>query len=49
MIIDTHCHIDLYQDPKSILELCESRKINVLSMTNLPSHFKMGLPFFFFF
>ncbi|PPZ90492.1 TatD family deoxyribonuclease [Cloacibacterium normanense] len=45
-MIDTHCHIDLYQNPKSILELCESKRINVLSMTNLPSHFKMGLPFF---
>jgi len=45
-MIDTHCHIDLYRNPKAILELCENKKIIVFSMTNLPSHFEIGLPFF---
>lgn len=45
-MLDTHCHIDLYKNPDAILDLCENRKIIVLSMTNLPSHFEMGLPFF---
>lgn len=45
-MLDTHCHIDLYKNPTSILDHCEKNKIVVLSMTNLPSHFEMGLPFF---
>lgn len=45
-MLDTHCHIDLYKDPKVILDICENRGITVFSMTNLPSHFEMGLPFF---
>jgi len=45
-MLDTHCHIDLYKNPKLILELCENKKIIVFSMTNLPSHFEMGFPFF---
>lgn len=45
-MLDTHCHIDLYKNPNNILELCENKKIIVFSMTNLPSHFEMGFPFF---
>ena len=45
-MIDTHCHIDLYKNPKVILDICEDKGIIVFSMTNLPSHFEMGLPFF---
>lgn len=46
MIIDTHCHIDLYKNPEKILSECESKGISVISMTNLPSHFERGFPFF---
>ena len=46
MIIDTHCHIDLYNNPEKILSECESKGISVISMTNLPSHFEQGFPFF---
>ena len=42
MIIDTHCHIDLYKNPKEVLKECEKAGITVLAMTNLPSHFAMG-------
>lgn len=45
-MIDTHCHIDLYKNPKDILDICENKGITVFSMTNLPSHFELGLPFF---
>lgn len=45
-MIDTHCHIDLYENPKVILDVTEFKKIIVFSMTNLPSHFEMGLPYF---
>lgn len=45
-MLDTHCHIDLYKNPISVLDTCEKNKIIVFSMTNLPSHFEMGLPFF---
>lgn len=45
-MIDAHCHIDLYENPQSVLQNCNNEGITVLSMTNLPSHFEMGLPFF---
>ncbi|MGE8429632.1 MAG: Qat anti-phage system TatD family nuclease QatD [Sphingobacterium sp.] len=41
-MIDTHCHIDLYNKPEHILYECEKAGITVLAMTNLPSHFEMG-------
>ncbi|MBB5620960.1 TatD DNase family protein [Pedobacter cryoconitis] len=43
-MIDTHCHIDLYSKPENILFECEKSGITVIAMTNLPSHFQMGLP-----
>ncbi|MFJ7761431.1 TatD family hydrolase, partial [Pedobacter suwonensis] len=42
MIIDTHCHIDLYPNPKQVLKDLVKNDITVLAMTNLPSHFEMG-------
>ncbi len=46
MIIDTHCHIDLYQNPRKVLQDCIKANISVLAMTNLPSHFEMGYAHF---
>lgn len=43
-MIDTHCHIDLYNEPEKILLECEKADMTVLAMTNLPSHFQMGHP-----
>lgn len=43
-MIDTHCHIDLYNKPENILIDCEKAGITVIAMTNLPSHFQMGYP-----
>ncbi|HEX5153626.1 MAG TPA: Qat anti-phage system TatD family nuclease QatD [Parafilimonas sp.] len=45
-MLDTHCHIDLYPNPKLILTECDKEGFPILSMTNLPSHFERGIPFF---
>lgn len=45
-MIDTHCHIDLYPNPNKILQVCVKADMTVLAMTNLPSHFEMGYPYF---
>ncbi|PYF74100.1 Qat anti-phage system TatD family nuclease QatD [Pedobacter nutrimenti] len=46
MIIDTHCHIDLYPNPRKVLQDSVKANITVLAMTNLPSHFEMGYSHF---
>jgi TatD DNase family protein len=46
MIIDTHCHIDLYPNPRKVLQDCVKANITVLAVTNLPSHFEMGYAHF---
>jgi TatD DNase family protein len=45
-MLDTHCHIDLYPKPELILNECDKYGYPILSMTNLPSHFERGFPFF---
>jgi TatD DNase family protein len=45
-MIDTHCHIDLYQDPLATAKEVEQRRIIVIAVTNLPSHFEIGYPQF---
>lgn len=42
MLIDTHCHFDLYEDPQKLIIESEKLGIVTIGMTNLPSHFKMG-------
>ena len=44
MIIDTHCHYDMFDNPNKIIKDCEIQKIITIGMTNLPSHFEMGFP-----
>jgi TatD DNase family protein len=44
MIVDTHCHFDLYPNPKEVINELERLGIITIGMTNLPSHFKMGYP-----
>lgn len=41
-MIDTHCHIDLYDNPLEIANESEKAGIITIGMTNLPSHFEMG-------
>ena len=43
MYIDTHCHYDMFDNPEEIIKSCEKQKIITIGMTNLPSHFEMGI------
>jgi TatD DNase family protein len=36
-VIDLHCHVDLYPDPKQVVLECEQRGMRVLSVTTTPS------------
>ena len=42
-MLDTHCHIDLYPNPLAIAKEIEKQGILTIAVTNLPSHFEMGL------
>lgn len=46
MIIDTHCHIDMLDSPEYYLAEKEKTGDFTLGMTNIPSHFVMGEPYF---
>ena len=43
MIIDTHCHFDMMPNPEAFIREKEAAHDIVIGMTNLPSHFKMGM------
>lgn len=45
MIIDTHCHFDMMSNPESFIQQREQAGDIVIGMTNLPSHFRMGIPY----
>lgn len=42
MIIDTHCHFDMMQNPELYIQSAEKKGNIIIGMTNLPSHFQMG-------
>ncbi len=44
MIVDTHCHFDMMPRPEAYIKQKEQMGDIVIGMTNLPSHFQMGLP-----
>ena len=44
MIIDTHRHSDMMSQPEAYIRQKEQAGDIVIGMTNLPSHFEMGLP-----
>ena len=46
MIIDTHCHIDMLDSPEYYLAEKEKTGDFTLGMTNIPSHFVMGVSYF---
>ena len=41
-MIDTHCHIDLFDNPNQLINECEKLGIITIGITNLPSHFEQG-------
>ena len=41
-MIDTHCHIDLYDDPLRVAKDCETKRIKTIAVTHLPSHYLMA-------
>lgn len=43
MVTDTHCHVDQFESPESIVRECERDSINVVAVTNLPSHFEIAV------
>jgi TatD DNase family protein len=36
-VIDLHCHLDLYEEPRAVAAACDERGIYVLSVTTTPS------------
>jgi TatD DNase family protein len=42
MLIDTHCHVDQFPSPESIVRQCEKGGLRVVAVTNLPSHFVLA-------
>lgn len=43
-MIDTHCHIDRFPAPLDLSRKCEQNAVQVVAVTNLPSHYEMALP-----
>jgi TatD DNase family protein len=43
MLLDAHCHVDHYDNPREVLEEAATRGIFLIAVTNLPSHFEQGL------
>lgn len=42
-MIDVHCHFDMAKNPQKYILDNERSKIITIGMTNLPSHFQMGI------
>jgi TatD DNase family protein len=42
-MIDIHCHFDMAKNPEKYISDNEKKKIITIGMTNLPSHFQMGV------
>jgi TatD DNase family protein len=39
-VIDLHCHLDLYSDPRAVAAECAKRRLYVLSVTTTPSAYQ---------
>lgn len=44
-MIDVHCHFDMMPNPEECIRQWELAGNIVIGMSNLPSHFQMGLPY----
>ena len=45
MLLDSHCHLDMYQKPEKLLEKSQKSDVFIVGVTLKPSHYKMGLPY----
>jgi TatD DNase family protein len=43
-MIDTHCHIDLHDHPLDVISKFTSTRMECVSVTMLPSHYRLSLP-----
>jgi TatD DNase family protein len=43
-MLDCHCHLDRYPEPDNAARRATQRGVFVVAVTNLPSHFRAGLP-----
>jgi len=43
LILDSHCHLDLYSNPLQVASEATNRGVFTIAVTNLPSHFRIGL------
>ena len=44
MRVDTHCHIDLFEDPIKTAQTYQNARTNCILVTTLPSHYQAALP-----
>ncbi len=45
MLIDTHCHIDLFNNPIATASIYHNAKTSCVMTTMMPSHYQMALPY----
>jgi len=43
-MLDSHCHLDRYPDPQSVATKANDEGVFVVAVTNLPTHFEIGVP-----
>lgn len=43
MLIDSHCHIDQFPEPETLIQECQQIPMRVVAVTNLPSHYEIAL------
>ena len=43
-MLDSHCHLDRYPNPQSVAAEAARRGVLTIAVTNLPSHFRVGMP-----
>ena len=44
LLLDSHCHLDRYEDPTGVATDAARRDVFTVAVTNLPSHFRLGAP-----
>ena len=43
MMLDSHCHLDRYEDAQAVAAEAARRGVFTIAVTNLPSHFRAGV------